>query len=267
MIFQGSKAKYAESIVPKLQKIIDDNEITCYIEPFVGGANIIDKIHCPIKIGFDKNAPLIALHHKAQKDFNGIPAHGSDDLWYRAKDAYRAAQGNPDEIRNNPNAPSLWQIGAIAFLGSFNHGGFSRGYAKPEGERDPYNEAYRNLQKQAQSEEYKNIIFQWLPDYTYITSAPLINPNEKILFYCDPPYEGTKPYGYAFETKFNYEEYWNWVRELSKTAFVICSEQHFPNDFNILWEKDVNRTMSTSNKFKATEKLGYYKDGLFKGFN
>lgn len=67
MIFQGSKAKYAESIVPKLQRIIDENDIKCYIEPFVGGANVIDKIHCEVKIGYDKNAPLIALHQRRRK--------------------------------------------------------------------------------------------------------------------------------------------------------------------------------------------------------
>lgn len=265
MIFQGSKAKYAESIVPKLQRIIDENNIIYYIEPFVGGANVIDKVYCEFKIGCDKNAPLIALHQKAQKDFKSIPEHGTSELWYRAKDAYRAAQGDPYIIQNNPDAPELWEIGAIAFLGSFNHGGFSRGYAKPEGERDPYNEAYRNLEKQAKKEEYKEITFVWEPNYStlYLPEKEL----DKCLIYCDPPYEGTKPYGYAFETKFDYKEYWNWIRELSKKTYIICSEQNFPDDFEILWEKEVNRTMSTSNKFKATEKLGYYKEGLFKGFN
>lgn len=91
MIFQGSKAKYAESIVPKLQRIIDENDIIYYIEPFVGGANVIDKVYCEFKVGCDKNAPLIALHQKAQKDFKNIPEHGTSELWYRAKDAYRAA--------------------------------------------------------------------------------------------------------------------------------------------------------------------------------
>ena len=66
MKFKGSKTKYAKSIVPVLQKIITTNKIDCYIEPFVGGANIIDKIHCNTKIGCDKNAVLIALHQKAQ---------------------------------------------------------------------------------------------------------------------------------------------------------------------------------------------------------
>ena len=44
MVYMGSKSKYAQYIVPILQKCIDDNNITLYIEPFVGGANIIDKI-------------------------------------------------------------------------------------------------------------------------------------------------------------------------------------------------------------------------------
>ena len=44
MVYMGSKAKYAEHIVPILQKAIDDNGVETYIECFVGGANIIDKI-------------------------------------------------------------------------------------------------------------------------------------------------------------------------------------------------------------------------------
>ena len=87
----GGKGNLLNILESQLPADFDSQAKVTYIEPFVGGANIIDKIHCPIKIGFDKNAPLIALHHKAQKDFNGIPLHGSDDLWYRAKNAYRAA--------------------------------------------------------------------------------------------------------------------------------------------------------------------------------
>jgi len=46
MVYMGSKAKYAEWIVPILQKAIDDNNVKIYIEPFCGGCNIIDKIKC-----------------------------------------------------------------------------------------------------------------------------------------------------------------------------------------------------------------------------
>jgi len=44
MVYMGSKAKYAKYIVPILQKTINKNDVDTYIECFVGGANIIDKI-------------------------------------------------------------------------------------------------------------------------------------------------------------------------------------------------------------------------------
>ena len=65
MVFMGSKARYASSIVPILQKVIDDNNITKYIECFVGGANIIDKIRCEERYGFDNSDTLIALLQQA----------------------------------------------------------------------------------------------------------------------------------------------------------------------------------------------------------
>lgn len=61
MVYMGSKTKYAEHIVPILQKAIDDNNVDTYIEPFCGGANIIDKIKCENRYGYDRSETLIAL--------------------------------------------------------------------------------------------------------------------------------------------------------------------------------------------------------------
>lgn len=38
MKYMGSKSRVAKYIVPILQRCIDDNNITTYIEPFSGGA-------------------------------------------------------------------------------------------------------------------------------------------------------------------------------------------------------------------------------------
>lgn len=46
MVYQGSKNRLTKYIVPIIQKKIDENNISTYIEPFVGGANVIDKINC-----------------------------------------------------------------------------------------------------------------------------------------------------------------------------------------------------------------------------
>lgn len=61
MKYLGSKTRIAKSIVPIIQAYIDKSGFDTYVEPFVGGANVIDKIRCKYKIGFDINPYLIAL--------------------------------------------------------------------------------------------------------------------------------------------------------------------------------------------------------------
>lgn len=68
MVYQGSKNRLTKFLVPIIQKYIDDNNIKTYIEPMVGGANLIDKIKCDKKIGADINEELIALLKYAQTD-------------------------------------------------------------------------------------------------------------------------------------------------------------------------------------------------------
>ena len=55
MVYQRSKNRISKFLVPIIQKYIDDNNIKTYIEPMVGGANIIDKIVCENKVGGDIN--------------------------------------------------------------------------------------------------------------------------------------------------------------------------------------------------------------------
>lgn len=53
MKYVGSKNRISKEIAPILQKCIDENDIKIYFEPFVGGANMIDKIKCETRIGND----------------------------------------------------------------------------------------------------------------------------------------------------------------------------------------------------------------------
>ena len=48
MQYMGSKSRLANELVPIIQNYIND-DTKAYIEPFVGGANIIDKIKCSKK--------------------------------------------------------------------------------------------------------------------------------------------------------------------------------------------------------------------------
>ena len=227
----GSKAKYASYIVPILQDAIDKHEVNTYIECFVGGANIIDKIKC-----------LIALLNQAATNFNGVLDHYSRELWDKGK-AYVKDGVMPDDM-------SLADIGAIEFFGSYNSGGFPRGYIAPEKffrDRDALKEQAPNL---------KGITFKAQQYYQ-------LDPNTHgAVIYLDPPYTGTKQYGYKRQGSIiNREVFWRWVRRISRTNYVFVSEQMAPSDFDVIWEKKVNRTMSKKNKFEAYERLFVYKLG------
>lgn len=241
MVYMGSKSKYAKDILPILQKTIDDNNVETYIEPFVGGANIIDKIKCKNRFGYDRSDTLIALLQKGATDFDDIPTEGNREMWDKGKD-YVKKGIMPDDM-------SLSDIGAIEFFGSFSNGGFPRGYAKNSETRNYYQEAYNNFKKQAPL--LKSVVFK-CQNYWELDNV------ENAVIYCDPPYAGTKHYGYANQPKMDYNVFWDWVRKISEKNYVFVSEQSAPEDFIPIWEKDVKRTVNKKNDFKATEKLFIY---------
>ena len=84
----------------------------------------------------------------------------------------------------------------------------------------------------------------------------VIIPNNSIV-YADPPYNNTTGYG---KDKFNSDEFWEYMRVISKNNKVFISEQTAPNDFECVWEKEFTRTLDVNkeNQFKVTEKLFTY---------
>lgn len=247
MKYMGSKSRIAKHIVPIIQKYIDETNCKYYLEPFVGGANVIDKIKCNIKIGSDKNKYLIALLQRAQ---SGEPLYTyvSKELY----DAARTAFNNGDDTRFFD-----WEMGNIGFLASYNGRWFDGGYAKSgyektkNGERfrDYYREAKDNLLEQAPN--LKDVKFS-CKDYRYYNEVNL----KGFVIYVDPPYQNTKQYANA--TSFNYKEFWQTMRDWSKNNIVLISEQNAPDDFECVWEQEVSRSIKANDKSKATEKLFIY---------
>lgn len=251
MKYMGSKSRIAKHIIPIIQKYIDDNNITTYVEPFVGGANVIDKVKCNIRIGSDKNKYLIALLNRVK---NGLPLYESvpKELYDKARTAFNS--GDTTEFED-------WQIGNIGFLASFNGRWFDGGYAKTGYEktknglrlRNYYNEAKNNLLKQATNITEIDFICR---DYTECEYTDC-------LIYCDPPYFGTKQYANA--TTFDYDLFWNTMRRWSKNNIVIVSEEHSPDDFTCIWQQEVSRSIKANDKSKSVEKLFIYNTKLMKG--
>lgn len=242
MTYMGSKSRFANIIVPILQKAIDESGADTYIECFVGGANIIDKVRCKNRIGYDRSDTLIALLCQARDNWDGVLKDGNRELWDKGK-AYVKDGIMPDDM-------TLADIGAMEFFASFCSGGFPRGYAKNTDKRNYFQEGYRNLEKQAPA--LKGIEFKCQNYYD-------LEPISGAVIYLDPPYQNTKIYGYANQEKMDYTRFWNWVRELSKNNIVFISEQSAPEDFEIVWEAEVVRTTNKTNDFKAVERLFRYK--------
>lgn len=246
MTYMGSKSKYTPYIVPILQKCIDSHNLDTYIEPFCGGCSLIKQVKCDNKLAYDASDTLIALLQQTKDNFDGVLKAGTRELWDKGK-AYRKDGVMPDDM-------TLAEIGAMEFLGSFNNGGFARGYAKPAKGRDFYNEAYRNLA--ADVPYLQDITFK----HQYYWDLDPATRNACIL--CDPPYAGTKQYGYARQGTFDNAKFWDWVREISKTNYVFVCEQTAPDDFVAVWEQEVRRTCNADNNYKATEHLFTLKGGL-----
>lgn len=234
--YMGSKSRISKYIVPIIQKYIDENNITEYYEPFVGGCNVIDKIKCPIRIGNDSNKYLIAFWQEMQ---NGLDLKSIQmDI-----DTYKDIRSNKD---NYPD----YMVAIAGILASYNAKWFG-GYAKTHTVKSPSDRrAYiRNYYR----ESIDNVVVQMpnLQDVQFVCGDyKSINPHNAVV-YCDPPYANTTGY----KDSIDYDEYWNWVRNLSKDNIVLCSEYNAPSDFECIWEGRITTTLDNASRSKATEKL------------
>lgn len=244
MVYQGSKNKIAKYIVPIIQKYINDSNITVYIEPFCGGVNIIDKIKCKTRIASDYNEDLIALLKYVQKDNELSIAPGECTFEHYSDVRKNRKQGT--------NKYSKEYTALIGYCASYGGRYFDGGYGRDsKGGCSIYNERLKNLKEQAPN--LKDIHF-FCRDYKDYLSFDIKN----ALFYLNPPYKGTKQYS---KQNINYDEFYDFCRNLSKNNIVIISEYNMPDDFECIWEKE-RKVLQKSNRIigdKAVEKLFIYK--------
>lgn len=151
MKYMGSKNRISKDLVPIIQSYIDNNNIENYLEPFVGGCSIIEKIKCKNRYGSDNHKYLIALLNNLDK-LNELPDFITKEHYSDVRNCYNKKLNNYED----------WYIGAIGFLASYNGRFFDGGYAglvktKIGTERNYYKEAYNNLL--SQSNKLKNIVF------------------------------------------------------------------------------------------------------------
>lgn len=231
MKYVGSKSRFAKYLIPIIQSFIDTTHYDTYIEPFVGGANVIDKIKCKNRIGYDNNPYLIALLNKIKEYPCDLPMNIT-------KEEYNKVKSNKDKYEK-------WYVGYVGFLASYN-AKFFDGYAgicktKSGKTRNYFEESVKNLIKQ--SGLLKEIEFKF-KDFKQLTNL------YRSIIYCDIPYKDT----YQYKNKFDYDIFYKWCDEMSSNNIVLVSEYSMPNTFVSITTYESNITLSYS-RFKTPKRL------------
>lgn len=248
MKYMGSKSRVAKPISAILNRCIYNNNIHTYIEPFVGGANMIDHVICDIRKGSDLNPYLIALFQHLQSGgelLEEVPR----SLYSEVREKYKSG------VYEN------WYVGNVGFLASFNGRWFDGGYAQTGIEHTKRGDRVRNYYQEskanllAQMPSISDVLFS-VCDY-----RELELPAEQCVIYCDPPYSNTKQYANALG--FDYAEFWEIMREWSKKHYVFISEENAPEDFKGVWAQVVTRSIKATDKSRSTELLVSYEQGKY----
>ena len=241
MKYVGSKARISKEITNIINKLIKENNIDTYIEPFVGGANVIDKVICENKIGGDNNEYLITLWNSLKNGYKPIEFISKDDYY---------------NIKFNKDKHPKEVVALCGILASYNgnwfasYGGYSA--TKTGKDRNYYAEGVKSLLKQIPN--VMDVEFKFC-DYTYFSNV------NNCLIYCDPPYASRYKDVYSQSQEFNHSQFWNWVRKMSENNIVLVSEYEAPDDFIEIWRKEVSKTHANQRN-NSVEKLFIYKDNI-----
>lgn len=233
----GSKNRIAKYLLPIILK--DRKEGQWYVEPFVGGANMIDKVDGN-RIGGEYNKYIANMWIELEKGW--IPKSNY------TKEEYTFIKNNKDKVLHETEYVGI----NCSYSGKW-FGGYAGVVKTKGGVRNYQDEAFRNTLTQLPN----------LKGVKFIQSSydQLEIPSNSII-YCDPPYEGTTKY----KDDFDHNKFWNWCREKSKEGHqVFISEYNAPEDFECIWSQEVKSSLSANGKIGgnkiSVEKLFKYKGG------
>lgn len=229
MKYMGSKNRIAKYILPIILNNRKDNQY--YVEPFVGGANLIDKVD-GLRIGSDLNNPVIQALRLIRDDINKIPKNNSEFT----EEDYKKVKS--DGISNDLYGYAGY---ALSYAGKF-YGGWCRDSA---GKRDYVAEAHRNAVNQSPKIQGVDL---------YCASYDELKIPDNSIIYCDIPYKNTTKYK---NEDFNYCFFYNWCKHMKSIDHeIFVSEYQMPSEFKLIWQKEIKSslTKNTGSK-KGIERL------------
>lgn len=201
MQYFGGKQRIAPQLCAFLQPHVD--QAGAFVEPFLGGANIVTRIAAPLRYAADANIALITMWKAVQRDWKP-PSAVSEDAYALAKQV------------QDPTDPTTAFLGfGCSFAGKW-FGGFAR-----SDDRNYAANAANSISEKAPG--LRDVIL-WAADYRRI---PYV---DGAVVYCDPPYQGTTQYGAV--GNFDTAAFWQFMRELRDANYtVFVSEYAAPEDF------------------------------------
>lgn len=227
MKYMGSKNRIAKHILPIMLSERKPNQ--WWVEPFVGGGNMIDKVDGN-RIGSDINRYAIEALIAIRDYVTDLPKNN--------KEFNESYYGN---LRKNDNYKYKGFAGFAFSYGGKWLGGWRRSLNKY---RDYVLESYKNALKQSPGLKTVTLVHCSYKDLKIPINS---------LVYCDPPYESTARYKHDF----CHNEFWQWCRDKSKEGHTLfVSEYNAPDDFVCVWQKEIvsSLTKDTGSK-RGLEKL------------
>lgn len=230
MKYMGGKLKLAKYLVPIINMYRKPNQV--YIEPFVGGANIIDKM-IGKRIGNDINTYLIAFWKAVTNGWTPPP--------YITREEYAHIRAHKEEY---PLHLVGWAGFCCSYCGVW-FGGFSGDVCTQSGAYRKYQEeVWRYVSKQIPV--LKNVLF-------LNKSYQDLEIPKNSLVYCDPPYYGVSQY----TEQFDHTAFWKWCSiQRKNNCTLLLSEYSAPTElFRKIWEKPIKsslRVTATGKKAKET---------------
>lgn len=224
----GSKNRIAKHLLPIMLAECEKHGITKWVEPFVGGANMIDKVPPSYeRFGYDLNPHTIAA-------LIGIRDHVSEFPCEVGEDFYKSIK------KTEPHPINSWVRFECSFGAKLDNG-YARNSAGANYAQMGLNLAIKQSPKiqnvQFICDSYENL------DFT------------NTLIYCDPPYQGTSRYKTG---AFDHDKFFEWCRQQAKSNIVFVSEYNAPDDFECVWQGEIKTNFASQRKtatHNAVEKL------------
>ena len=244
MKYLGGKQRLGKHIAPILKDLWSTYEsffaksLEAYLEPFCGSLGVLKNMTDNNSVSIlanDYHPDLIQMWLEVKAGTFVFPTSVSEEEYIAAK------------LLPSPSALKSFIGCGMSFGGRF-FGAYSQKYLndKPEDFCKEMTNSMNRIAPVIQNVTFTN------NDYKDLNPV-------NMFVYCDPPYAFNKyPIKYRRSTKkydvFDNVQFWDQMREWSKTNMVVISEVTAPPDFVNVWEQERYRSAAMSKKTRFSEK-------------